>query len=135
MAEVMRVDTISHLLSVVNYAKAAGVLTRTIHERFRKGVMKPVVLDGRKFIDVRTCPPGWFRKRYPTPAVRPIALPDGTLVANLRWVNNYARLVHHNPVSVYKHIVQGKLDCMMADDVMFIDISRFPPEKFGKFNL
>jgi len=87
-----QITRIPHLLSVVNYAKAAGVKSRTLHERFRKGAMQPVVLDGQKFIDVRACPPGQFRKLYPAPPPMPIGLPQGTEAENLRTVKNYSKI-------------------------------------------
>lgn len=113
---------------MVHYARQARVLTRTIHERFRKGVMKPVMLDGHKFIDVRACPPRQFRKLYPPPAAQPPVLPHGIEVSNLRSVINYGRKAHIKPATVYHRIVLGQLYCVIADDVVFVDTASKPPE-------
>lgn len=117
------VTSIPHWISVKEYAKQARIQTRSVHIRFRRGVITGVIIDDVLVLDAALHAPVRKLPYKPPQAptfVWPLAMPP---LSNMVRVSSFCERKHIRGHDLYRDILLGKIKAWHFAEHIFIENS------------
>jgi hypothetical protein len=117
------VETISHWISVKEYARQARIQTRSVHIRFRRGVITGAIIDDMLVLDNKLGVPVRKLPYKPPRAPKFVWPPSMPPIRNMVRVSNFCEINHIRGHDLYRDILLGKIMAWHFADHIFIENS------------
>lgn len=130
-AVVPKVFTVSHWVTVADYAKASGIRTRSAFLRLKRGVVAHARIQSLDVVDIRLSPPARKLPRKAPKAPR-LTWPEGLPSAeNLVLASTFCEMHTTRGHAFYRAILRGEVTAWLIAGHLFVEKS-LDPEPFRR---